>query len=232
MSPLLKLDRKQNNASNVFPVLIFLFRSYSFGIETITVGSYALILLLKSIPIPVQNRQSVYPFSSQRGPKTISFGGGTYLYLPRGVNVDKWNMTFYLECPTQKTGLAGWNVNATHNFLCLPLNSFRRTWNFNSEKVVLSSRWKPCFHEASPVSGYLADLSVPLKERKDGTPFKWNTFFIDGHFTEISNFQFPKVAYHLLKVSGEKSGRKVNDTGLFGSFRQKISGSNETHLIR
>ena len=100
-------------------------------------------------------------------------------------------MTFYLECPTQKTGLAGWNINATHNFLCLPLNSFRRTWNFNSEKVVLSSRWKPCFHEASPVSGYLAALSVPLKERKDGTPFKRTSFFIDGHFTEISNFQFP-----------------------------------------
>ena len=81
-------------------------------------------------------------------------------------------------------------------------------------------------------SGYLAALSVPLKERKDGTPFKWNTFFIDGHFTEISNFQFPKVAYHLLKVSGEKFGRKVSDTCLFGSFRQKISGSNGTHLIR
>ena len=48
----------------------------------------------------------------------------------------------------------------------------------------------------------------------------------------ISNFQFPKVAYHLLKVSGEKSGRKVNDTCLFGSFRQKISGSNGTHLIK
>ena len=135
--------------------------------------------------------------------------------------------------PNSENGtIAGWNVNATHNFLCLPLNSFRRTWNFNSEKVVLSSRWKPCFHEASPVSGYLAALSVPLKERKDGTPFKWNTFFIDGHFTEISNFQFPKVAYHLLKVSGEKSGRKVNDTCLFGSFRQKISGSNGTHLIK
>ena len=50
MSLLLKLDRKQNNASNVFPVLIFLIRSYSFGIETIKVGSYALVLLSKSIP--------------------------------------------------------------------------------------------------------------------------------------------------------------------------------------
>jgi len=49
-------------------------------------------------------------------------------------------------------------------------------------------------------------MSVPLKERKDGTTVKWNTFFIDAHFTEISNFQFSKVAYHLLKVSGGKSG--------------------------
>ena len=33
------------------------------------------------------------------------------------------------------------------------------------------------------------------------------------------------VVYHLLKVSG-KSSWKVNGTHLFGSFQQKISGSN------
>ena len=33
---LLKLERKQNNSSNAFGIRIFLFRSYSFGIETIT----------------------------------------------------------------------------------------------------------------------------------------------------------------------------------------------------
>ena len=63
----------------------------------------------------------------------------------------------------------------------------------------------------------------------------WNPFQMEYllHWWAFHrNFQFPKVAYHLLKVSGEKSGRKVNDTCLFGSFRQKISGSNGTHLIR
>ena len=32
----LKLERKQNNSSNAFRIRIFLFRAYSFGIETIT----------------------------------------------------------------------------------------------------------------------------------------------------------------------------------------------------
>ena len=50
MSSLLELERKQNNASNAFPIRIFLFRSYSFGIETVTVGSYAQVLLWKTIP--------------------------------------------------------------------------------------------------------------------------------------------------------------------------------------
>ena len=36
MSSLLKLERKQSNSSNAFRIHIFLFRSYSFGIETIT----------------------------------------------------------------------------------------------------------------------------------------------------------------------------------------------------
>ena len=36
MSSLLRLERKQTNSSNAFRIRIFLFRSYSFGIETIT----------------------------------------------------------------------------------------------------------------------------------------------------------------------------------------------------
>ena len=36
MSPLLRLERKQKNYLNPFRIRIFLFRSYSFGIETIT----------------------------------------------------------------------------------------------------------------------------------------------------------------------------------------------------
>jgi len=52
MSSLFKLERKQNNASSAFPIHIFLFRCYSFGMETITVGSYAHVLLSKTIPNP------------------------------------------------------------------------------------------------------------------------------------------------------------------------------------
>ena len=36
MSSFLKLERKENNSSNVFRIRIFLFHSYSFGIESIT----------------------------------------------------------------------------------------------------------------------------------------------------------------------------------------------------
>ena len=35
MLPLLRLERKQTNSSNLFGIRIFLFLSYSFGIETI-----------------------------------------------------------------------------------------------------------------------------------------------------------------------------------------------------
>ena len=134
---------------------------------------------------------------------------------------------FLSGMPNSENGTSGLECKCNTQF-------FVPSTEFFPEDVELQF-WKdsPLFPLETVFSwGYLAALSVPLKERKDGTPFKWNTFFIDGHFTEISNFQFPKVAYHLLKVSGEKSGRKVNDTCLFGSFRQKISGSNGTHLIR
>ena len=36
MSSFLKLERKENNSSNAFRIRIFLFHSYSFGIESIT----------------------------------------------------------------------------------------------------------------------------------------------------------------------------------------------------
>ena len=41
MSLLLKLERKQNNSPNAFLIRIFLFRSYSFGIETITTFTHS-----------------------------------------------------------------------------------------------------------------------------------------------------------------------------------------------
>ena len=87
MSSLLKLERKQSNSSNAFRIHIFLFRSYSFGIETITTFIRSRNSLENST-IPDQNEQRVYPFSDQKGPKTIPFGAAhTYMvyirdYLP------------------------------------------------------------------------------------------------------------------------------------------------------
>ena len=51
---------------------IFLFLSYSFGIETMYV--HPLQFPRKLYPIPDQNGQSVYPFSDQNGPKTLPDG--------------------------------------------------------------------------------------------------------------------------------------------------------------
>ena len=80
MSSLLKLKRKQKVSSNAFRIRIFLFRSYSFGIETINTFIHSRSSLEKPYPIPDQNGQSVYPFSDQKGPRIIPFGAAhTYM---------------------------------------------------------------------------------------------------------------------------------------------------------
>ena len=57
---------------------IFLFLSYSFGIETMYV--HPLQFPRKLYPIPDQNGQSVYPFSDQNGRKTLPHGAAhTYI---------------------------------------------------------------------------------------------------------------------------------------------------------
>ena len=51
MSSFLKLERKQTkNSLNAFRIGIFLFRSYSFGIQTITTFNYAPVVPLKTVP--------------------------------------------------------------------------------------------------------------------------------------------------------------------------------------
>ena len=80
MSSLLRLERKQKNSSNPFRIRIFLFRSYSFGIETISTFIYSRSSLEKSYPILDQNGKSVYPFSDQNIAKTPPFGAA-YTYI-------------------------------------------------------------------------------------------------------------------------------------------------------
>ena len=68
MSLLLRLQRKQKNSSNPFRIRIFLFLSYSFGIETLNAFIYSVV---SSITIPV--------FRPKRR-KNPTLWGGTNLY--------------------------------------------------------------------------------------------------------------------------------------------------------
>ena len=74
MLSLLRLERKQKNSSNPFRIRIFLFLSYSFGIETTNTFIHS-VVPSKTIPV----------FRPKR-PKNPSRWGGTYLYgLYKGV---------------------------------------------------------------------------------------------------------------------------------------------------
>ena len=54
MLPLLRIERKQKNYSNPFRIRIFLFLSYSFGIETMNTFIHS-VVPAKTNPIPDQN---------------------------------------------------------------------------------------------------------------------------------------------------------------------------------
>ena len=83
MLSLLRIERKQKNSSNAF-------RSYSFGIETITTFIRSRSSLKNHTRFQTKmGNLSVYPFLNQRGPKIITFGAAhTYMayireYAPR-----------------------------------------------------------------------------------------------------------------------------------------------------
>ena len=61
-SGITKLERKQKNSPNAFRIRTFLFRSYSFGTETINTSIHVCSRssLEKLYPIPDQNGQSVF----------------------------------------------------------------------------------------------------------------------------------------------------------------------------
>ena len=77
----IRLERNQKASSNTFRIFMFLLRSYSFGFETINTFIISHSSLEKQYPIPDQNGQSaVYPFSYQKGPKTIITFGAAHTY--------------------------------------------------------------------------------------------------------------------------------------------------------
>ena len=66
MLSLLRLERKPKNSSNPFRIRIFLFLSYSFGIETINTFIHSRSSL--------KNHTRLYLFSDQNGAKTLPGG--------------------------------------------------------------------------------------------------------------------------------------------------------------
>ena len=79
MLSLLRLERKQNNYSNPFPILIFFFFSYSFGIETINTFIHS-VIHSKTIPDSRPKWAKFIPVFRPKRRKNPTRWGGTYLY--------------------------------------------------------------------------------------------------------------------------------------------------------
>ena len=79
MSLLLKLERKQNNSPYAFLIRILLFRSYSFGIETITTFTHSRSSLENHILFQTKMGNVYTRFQTKKAPKPYRLGR-TYLY--------------------------------------------------------------------------------------------------------------------------------------------------------
>ena len=79
MLSLLRLERKQKNYSNLFRIRIFLFLSYSFGIETINTFIHS-VVPSKTIPDSRPNWAKFIPVFRPKRRKNPTRWGGTYLY--------------------------------------------------------------------------------------------------------------------------------------------------------
>ena len=73
MSLLLRLEHKQKNSSNTFRIRIFLFLSYSFGIETINTFIHS-VVPSKTIPDSRPKWAKSIPVSDQNGAKSLPDG--------------------------------------------------------------------------------------------------------------------------------------------------------------
>ena len=83
MLSLLRLACKQKNYSSLYGICIFLFLSYSSGIETINAFIHP-IVPSKAIPIPDQNGPGVYRFLDHNSAKPLPDGAAfTYMAFIR-----------------------------------------------------------------------------------------------------------------------------------------------------
>ena len=76
MSWLLRSEHKQKIYSNTFRIRIFLFLSFSFGIDTIN----TFIRSRCSLENHTRSQRKIFPFFRLKRSRNHSFWGGTYLY--------------------------------------------------------------------------------------------------------------------------------------------------------
>ena len=86
MSSLLRLGRKQKNSSNPFRIRIFLFLSYSFGIETVNTFIHSRSSLENHTRFQTKMGKVYTRFQTKTALNPYLIGGGTHLYgLYKGV---------------------------------------------------------------------------------------------------------------------------------------------------
>ena len=96
MLSLLTLERKQTNSSNSFRIRIFLFLSYSFGMEAIKF-SYIPVVPSKTIPDSRLKWAECIPVFRPKRLKNTTRWGGTYLYgIPRNRRNSRYSHCFCL----------------------------------------------------------------------------------------------------------------------------------------
>ena len=108
MLSLLRLERKQKNSSNPFGICIFLFLSYSFGIETINTFIHS-VVPSKTIPDSRPKWAKCVPVFRPKRRKNPTRWGGTYLCSKR-------------ECPSLPSSLFDYHLC----LIRLPLQGARR----------------------------------------------------------------------------------------------------------
>ena len=96
MLSLLTLERKQTNSSNSFRIRIFLFLSYSFGMEAIKF-SYIPVVPSKTIPDSRLKWAECIPVFRPKRRKNTTRWAGTYLYgIPRNRRNSRYSHCFGL----------------------------------------------------------------------------------------------------------------------------------------
>ena len=82
----LRLERKQKSSSNPFRIRLFLFLSYSFGIETINTFTHSRVSLENHAPFQNKMGKIYTRFQSKKAHKLYPRGYRTYVYgLYKGV---------------------------------------------------------------------------------------------------------------------------------------------------